>query len=388
MFMPPSERSPNAPNHFHLAREGRLLAGVCAGLAEYPGWMGAYGWRAVFVVGALITTVPAAIAYAVMWKVMHDESHEPSRGPVWKGMHDESHEPSRGPVARRERRQAPMPKVSWSMRRRIKRLVALVEEVRTRHDRPVGDLVLQTLDAIKLLAPRLQKPRTVRDERLAEAAFVRFPALVEKLKAMSPDDVAEGSDPAVRTPGSVLREHLRALHDGFNQEAAREVARQLRLRDLGGIILIDFIDMKSADHRKVLYQSMVEYMAGDRAQHTILPLSKFGLMQITRQRVRPEMTIDTSEVCPTCQGTGSVNATVLVTGDIERDLDFVLRSRPKGKVSLHLHPFVEAFYKKGLRRKQREWFLKYQRWIPVYGDSAFPITKYVFYDENDDEIRL
>ena len=181
MFMPPSERSPNAPNHFHLAREGRLLAGVCAGLAEYPGWMGAYGWRAVFVVGALITTVPAAIAYAVMWKVMHDESHEPSRGPVWKGMHDESHEPSRGPVARRERRQAPMPKVSWSMRRRIKRLVALVEEVRTRHDRPVGDLVLQTLDAIKLLAPRLQKPRTVRDERLAEAAFVRFPALVEKL---------------------------------------------------------------------------------------------------------------------------------------------------------------------------------------------------------------
>ena len=173
-----------------------------------------------------------------------------------------------------------------------------------------------------------------------------------------------------------------------NQEAAREVARQLRLRDLGGIILIDFIDMKSADHRKVLYQSMVDYMATDRAQHTILPISKFGLMQITRQRVRPEMTIDTSEVCPTCQGTGSVNATVLVTGDIERDLDFVLRSRPKGKVSLHLHPFVEAFYKKGLRRKQREWFLKYQRWIPVYGDSAFPITKYVFYDENDDEIRL
>jgi phage shock protein PspC (stress-responsive transcriptional regulator) len=223
MFMPPSERSPNAPNHFHLAKEGRLLAGVCAGLAAYPGWMGANGWRAVFVIGALITTVPAAIAYAVMWKVMHDESYEPSRGPVWNPMHDESHEPPRGPVSRRERRQAPMPKVSWSMRRRIKRLVALVEEVRTRHDRPVGDLVLQTLDAIKLLAPRLQKPRTVRDERLAEAALVRFPALLEKLQAMSPDDVAEGSDPAVRTPGSVLRGHLQALHDGFNQEAARDV---------------------------------------------------------------------------------------------------------------------------------------------------------------------
>lgn len=173
-----------------------------------------------------------------------------------------------------------------------------------------------------------------------------------------------------------------------NQEAAREIARQLRLRDLGGIILIDFIDMKSADHRKALYQSMQEYMAGDRAQHTILPLSKFGLMQITRQRVRPEMTIDTTEVCPSCQGTGAVNPTVLVTEDIQRDLDFIMQNRPNSKVSLHTHPFVEAYMKRHWRKTQREWYFRFYKWIRIYGSSELPLTKYVFFDENEDEIRL
>ena len=201
MFMPPT-----ASNHLHLAREGRLLAGVCAGLAVYPGWLGVAAWRAVFVIGALITTLPAAIAYVALWQVMKDTGREGA-----------------GRAVRRERRQAPMPKVSWSMRRRLKRLVALVDEVRGRHDPPVTDLVLETLDAIKLLSPRLQKPRTVREERLAEAAYVRFPALIEKLQAMSPDDVADGGDPARRTAGSVLLRQLRALHDGFNHEAARDV---------------------------------------------------------------------------------------------------------------------------------------------------------------------
>lgn len=173
-----------------------------------------------------------------------------------------------------------------------------------------------------------------------------------------------------------------------NQEAAKEIARQLRLRDIGGIILIDFIDMRSADHRKQLYMYMEECMASDRAQHTILPLSKFGLMQITRQRVRPEMTIDTTEVCPTCSGTGSVNATVLVTEDIERDLNFILQNRPNTKIALHTHPFIEAYLKKDWKKTQRSWFMKHYKWVPIYGNSEFPITKYVFFDENDDEIRF
>ncbi len=206
MFMPPSEPPSNAPQRLRLSKEGRLLGGVCAGLAVHPGWMGVLAWRAVFVVGALITTVPAAFVYAVLWQLMRE-----GVGPL------------RGDAPPRERRHAPMPKVSWSMRRRLKRLVRLVDEVRERHDRPVVDLVHETLDAIKLLGPRLQRPRTVRDERLAEAAFVRFPALIEKLQAMSPDDVAGGADPSRRTAGGVLLERLKALHDGFDQEAARDV---------------------------------------------------------------------------------------------------------------------------------------------------------------------
>lgn len=173
-----------------------------------------------------------------------------------------------------------------------------------------------------------------------------------------------------------------------NDEAAKEIARQLRLRDIGGIILIDFIDMKSPDNRKALYQSMTDYMANDRAQHTILPLSKFGLMQITRQRVRPEMTIDTSEVCPTCSGTGSVNATVLITEDIERDLNYILHNRPNTKVSLFVHPFVEAYMKTSWRRTQRRWYKQFFKWIPIRSNADFPLTHYVFYDQNEDEIRL
>jgi ribonuclease G len=173
-----------------------------------------------------------------------------------------------------------------------------------------------------------------------------------------------------------------------NLEAAEEIARQLRLRDIGGIIIIDFIDMKNNDHRKVLIQQMKEFMQKDRAQHTILPLSKFGLMQITRQRVRPEVRINTAEVCPTCEGSGKINPTVLLTDDIERDLVFILQSRPKSKIKITVHPFVEAYLKKGLPSQQHRWWLKHQKWIGIKSAADLPVNKYIFYDENDDEIRL
>ena len=114
-----------------------------------------------------------------------------------------------------------------------------------------------------------------------------------------------------------------------NLEAAEEIARQLRLRDIGGIIIVDFIDMRNPDNKKVLVKAMRQSMKKDRAQHTILPLSKFGLMQITRQRARPEVKINTAEVCPTCSGTGKMNPSILLTDDIERDIKFILQSRPK-----------------------------------------------------------
>jgi ribonuclease G len=173
-----------------------------------------------------------------------------------------------------------------------------------------------------------------------------------------------------------------------NMEAAEEIARQLRLRDLGGLIVIDFIDMRDLEHKKTLQKAMKDFMIKDRAQHTILPLSKFGLMQITRQRVRPELTINTAEMCPSCAGSGKIQPTVLLTDDIDRDLDSVLQARPKGKMFLHVHPFVEAYLKKGFPNKVHRWYLKYQKWVHIKPEPEYPINVYKFFNDNEDEIRL
>jgi len=173
-----------------------------------------------------------------------------------------------------------------------------------------------------------------------------------------------------------------------NLEAAEEIARQLRLRDIGGIIIIDFIDMRKSEQRKELIKAMRKFMKKDRAQHTILPLSKFGLMQITRQRVRPEVNINTAEVCPTCNGTGKINATLLVIDELERDLNFIAQSRPKSKIKLQVHPFIEAYLKKGWPSLQMKWYMKYYKWMRVQSNNDFHLTQYQFFDENDDEIRL
>ena len=173
-----------------------------------------------------------------------------------------------------------------------------------------------------------------------------------------------------------------------NMEAVEEIARQMRLRDIGGIIIIDFIDMRNTEHKKELLRAMRTAMKKDRAQHTILPLSKFGLMQITRQRVRPEVKKNTAEVCPTCNGTGKINASILLTDDIERDMTFIAQSRPKSKVKLVVHPYVEAFLKKGIMSLQMKWFWKFHKWIRIEVDNDFHLKQYQFFDENEDEIRL
>lgn len=129
-------------------------------------------------------------------------------------------------------------------------------------------------------------------------------------------------------------------------------------------------------------------MDKDRAQHTILPLSKFGLMQITRERVRPQVVINTTEVCPTCNGSGKMNASVLITDDIIRDLEFILHSKPKKAIHLHVHPFVEAFLKKGILSMQMKWFMKYNKWIRIKSDANSALNEYRFFDDNNDEIRF
>ena len=173
-----------------------------------------------------------------------------------------------------------------------------------------------------------------------------------------------------------------------NLEAAEEIARQLRLRDIGGIIIIDFIDMRNREHKHRLVKAMQQFMKKDRAQHTILPLSKFGLMQITRQRVRPEIQINTAEVCPTCNGTGKINASILLTDDIERDLTFLLQSDPNAKIKLKVHPYLESFLKKGFPSTRMKWSAKFYKWINIEPDPDFHVNQYKFFDQNDEEIRL
>lgn len=173
-----------------------------------------------------------------------------------------------------------------------------------------------------------------------------------------------------------------------NLEAAEEIARQLRLRDIGGLIIIDFIDMKSQDHKKILNNRMVELMEKDRAQHTILPLSKFGLMQITRERVRQVVTINTDETCPTCHGSGKVQPTVLLTDEIERDLVYLLANKSISKVNLSVHPYVYAYLTKGFPSIKMKWYLKHKKWVNIRQNTNFALTEYRFFDIAEDEIRF
>ncbi len=173
-----------------------------------------------------------------------------------------------------------------------------------------------------------------------------------------------------------------------NMESAEEIARQLRLRDIGGIIIIDFIDVRKSDNKVKLFQAMKKFMDSDNAKHTILPLSKFGLMQITRERVRPAVTISTAEKCPVCDGTGKVNASILLIDDIKRDLEYIIKSQSPNKLSIRVHPYVGAFLKKGWWSELMKWRKEYKKWLVVSEDNSYHMMMYKFYDENDDEIRL
>ncbi len=173
-----------------------------------------------------------------------------------------------------------------------------------------------------------------------------------------------------------------------NLESAKEIARQLRLRDLGGLIIIDFIDMRKAENKRMLYNEMKKYMENDRAQHTILPLSKFGLMQITRQRTKPEIKINTSEICPMCAGTGKISPSILIIDDIDRDIRYILNSGNKSKLYVHVHPYIYSFLKYGLISQQLKWFFRYGKWIRLRVNDTFSINEYKVLDQNNDEIKL
>lgn len=217
-----------------------------------------------------------------------------------------------------------------------------------------------------------------------------------------------GKTVSFKSGAYIIIEHTEALHvidvnsgnrskQGVDQEtnalevnlrAADEIARQLRLRDMGGIIVIDFIDMSKGEHRNTLFEHMKEVMANDRARHNILPLSKFGLMQITRQRVRPALDITTTEVCPSCYGKGEIQPSLLFTDKLEEKVDYLVNNLNIRKFKLYVHPFVEAYLKKGLFSMYFKWRQKHGRGVKVIADQSLAYLEYKVVDNNGKEIDL
>ena len=173
-----------------------------------------------------------------------------------------------------------------------------------------------------------------------------------------------------------------------NLGAADELARQLRLRDMGGIIIVDFIDMKLPEDRQLLYERMCKNMQKDRAKHNILPLSKFGLMQITRQRVRPAMSVNVEETCPTCFGKGTIKSSILFTDTLESKIDTLVNKIGISKFYLHVHPYVAAFINKGVFSLKRQWQLKYGLGVKIVPSQKLAFLQYEFYDTDKQFIDM
>src|SRR5690554_863115 len=232
------------------------------------------------------------------------------------------------------------------------------------------DVFKQVDDYISLIAPNRKK--VVKLYNGAQPIFDNF-GITKQIKSLF------GKTVTFKNGAYLIIEHTEALHvidvnsgnrnkSNLGQEdsayevniaAAEEIARQLRLRDMGGIIVIDFIDMSQNEHRNKLLTKMQEFMAKDRARHNILPLSRFGLMQITRQRVRPEMEIATREDCPTCLGKGKIKSSILFTDTLEGKIEYLVKKLKVKKFSLHVHPYVAAFIQQGLFSLKRKWRKKF-----------------------------
>jgi ribonuclease G len=219
---------------------------------------------------------------------------------------------------------------------------------------------------------------------------------------------AFGQTVSLKGGGYLIIEHTEALHVidvnsgnksnreenqettalSVNIEAAKEIARQLRLRDMGGIIVIDFIDMKNQENKKLIFKTMKDEMEEDKAKSTVLPLSKFGLMQITRERVRPQMNIATKEVCPTCNGTGKITASILVSDLIEKNIEHLLVKQNEKDLVLAVHPYVYAYFTKGLISKRVKWYFRYKRWVNMVMDSSMGVTEFKFLNKEGEEIQV
>jgi ribonuclease G len=252
----------------------------------------------------------------------------------------------------------------------------------------IGNIAPDKIDIVKLYTGKAKIFEHFGIEKQMKMLFgqtVSLPSggylIIEHTEAMHVIDVNSGNK-----SNSEIDQEATAL--SVNLEAATEIARQLRLRDMGGIIVVDFIDMRDKNNKDVVYEKMKDEMKSDRAKHTILKLSKFGLMEITRQRVRPEVTIATKEVCPTCNGTGKISASIAISDRIESDVDYILSKQNERTVSLCVHPYLYAYFTTGFISRRIKWLFKYHKWVRLIQDSSLGITEYRFISRNQEEITL
>ena len=205
--------------------------------------------------------------------------------------------------------------------------------------------------------------------------------IIEHTEALHSIDVNSGSKQA---RSSNQEENALAT----NLDAAKEIARQLRLRDMGGIVVIDFIDLRTPNFKRQLFNTLRDAMEDDKAKHTILPMSKFGLIQITRQRVRPEMSIKTAEKCPTCSGTGSIVSSVMIVDNIEKHLDHLFATAPYKQITIVTNPYLAAYLLKGVPSMRMKWYFKYKKWVNVKSDIKYGMLAYSFFDKNNELIDI
>ena len=264
----------------------------------------------------------------------------------------------------------------------------------------VNDVILMTemSEYVADIAPGREKIVKLHDNRIP--IFEKF-GVTKQIKALF------GKKVPMPSGGYLIIEHTEAMHvidvnsgnrkgaDGqesnalaTNLEAAEEIARVLQLRDMGGIICVDFIDMHDRENNKFLFEKLKEHMQSDRAKHNVLPPSKFGVIEITRQRVRPETDINTSEVCPTCNGSGEIQASILYAEEIENNLNYLMTDRKEKNVSLLVHPYLEAYFKNGIISRQVKWLFKYKKWISVRGVTENHLLEYKFVNDKNVEITL
>jgi ribonuclease G len=267
---------------------------------------------------------------------------------------------------------------------------AITTDDQDTHDEILDYLKRRQPESVKILKLHKGKPslfETRGVDKQIKAAFGKTVTMrngaylvIEHTEALHVIDVNSGSK---NLKGDTLEDNALKI----NLVAAEEIARQLRLRDMGGIIVVDFIDLKKVENKKKIGVALKEFMQSDPAKHTILPMSKFGLIQITRQRVRPQLDIATQETCPSCNGTGKMQPSILIVDEIKNNVDFLMHQN-REKITLIVNPFVEAFLRKGILNQIRKWFLKYGKQVKVEADQSIGFTEVKYLNSKGDEIQF